>query len=102
MTTPRYKTREWGKKGARIRKRGTRRVVPLETLVKEKKRFGKELVGFVWKDDRNVRKAHCKLCGAILLSGEGIGFEILASDGYRGSKYYACKVCYSKLEEYLI
>lgn len=102
MTTPRYKMKQWANKGARVRKRGTRRVVTLETLLKEKKELGKELVGFVWKDDRNVRKAHCKLCGAILLPGEGTPFEILASDGYNRSKYYACKVCYPELEEHLI
>lgn len=100
MTTPIYKTRIWGKKGARIRKIGTRRVVPLETLLEERKKFEKELVESC--DDANVRKAHCKLCGAILLPGEGTPFEILASDGYNRSKYYACEVCYSELKGYLI
>ena len=103
MTTPKYKMRQWAKKGARVRKRGTRRVVPLETLLEERKKFGKELLEEVMIGlEENVRKAHCKLCGAILLPGEGTGFEILASDGYRHSKYYACTVCYPELEGYLI
>jgi len=101
MTTPRYKNRLWSKEGARIRKTGTRRVVPLKILLEEREKFEKELVGLP-NDLRNVRKAHCKLCGAILLLGEGTPFEILASDGYRRSKYYACKVCYPELEEHLI
>ena len=101
MTTPRYKTRLWAKKGARIRKAGTRRVVPLETLLEERGKFEKELVALP-NDLLNVRKAHCKLCGAILLPGEGTPFQILASDGYNRSKYYACKVCYPKLEGHLI
>ena len=103
MTTPRYKTQIWSKKGARIRKEGTRRVVPLETLLEEREKFGKELLqDVIIGAEQNVRKAHCKLCGAILLPGEGTGFEILAGDGYRRSKYYACKGCYPELKEHLI
>ena len=101
MTTPRYKNREWGEKGARIRKIGTRRVVPLENLLEEREKLEKELVELP-NDLRNERKAHCKLCGAILLPGEGTPFQILSSNGYNRSKYYACEVCYSKLKEYLI
>lgn len=103
MTTPRYKHKLWSEKGARIRQSGTRRVVPLKILLEEKRKFGKELLLDVTRGtEENVRKAHCKLCGATLLPGEGTGFEILASDGYSRSKYYACESCYSELEEYLM
>ena len=103
MTTPKYKHKLWSKKGARIREAGTRRVVPLKILLEEERKFGKLLVRYPFAhEEQNVRKAHCKLCGATLLPDEGIPFEILASNGYNRSKYYACEVCYSELKEHLI
>lgn len=46
----------------------------------------------------NERRAHCKICGAILWKGQGHGFIIWSANGYNLSTYYACDKDYDWLK----
>ncbi|MDI6886708.1 MAG: hypothetical protein QMD22_10310 [archaeon] len=79
--------KRWGKEGARIRREGARRVIPIDQLLRERNLYGKEIIcEWFERDECNVRKAHCKTCGAVLQAGEGRPFYILATDGYNRSR----------------
>ena len=62
-------------------------------LYKERRLF------FDYAEERDVRKAHCKVCGKELKKDKGIRMPIYAPNFFNLSFCYCCETCHNKLCE---
>ena len=83
----------WGRIGAQKHRE---RFHPLG-LEKTKKWFNEGKLFFDDSEENNKRKAHCKICGKELMTGEGHRIIIYADNWYNLSFYFGCKECKDQL-----
>ena len=48
----------------------------------------------------NVRAARCRVCCAVLVAGQGHGYDEYMTDGYRFSRRYVCGACFLSAAAY--
>ena len=86
--------RHWGRIGAYRRREGFH---PLG-LKKASEWFTEGRLFFDDSEENNKRKAHCKVCGRVLMKEEGYRMLIYAPNWYNLSFYFGCEECKHKLE----
>ena len=63
-------------------------------MVKAKELFKERRLFFDYTEEKNIRKAHCKICGKELKKDEGIRMPIYAQNFFNLSFYYCCERCH--------